>query len=91
MNLNLNIMCLLELSWNTAERSVSHWHDKCLFGTLQNSIPKLAGQNPECVSKEAIYHGILTITSSKYKAFEKLLLKPNEMILKSHFGIKCHS
>ena len=46
---------------------------------LQNSTPKLAGQNPESISHEAIYHGTLAIrTFSRYQVFEKLLWKPSE-------------
>ena len=56
--------------------------------TLQNSTPKLAGQTPESISQEATYHGILARTSSRYKAFEKLLWKLSQdafqVILKSN-------
>ena len=40
---------------------------------LQNSTPKLAGQNPKSISQEAIYHGTFERTSSRYQVFEKLL------------------
>ena len=33
---------------------------------------------PRTISKEAIYHGILARTSSRYQAFEKLLCKPSD-------------
>ena len=46
--------------------------------TLQNSTPKLAGQTPESISQEAVYHGILAMTSLRYQAVEKLLLKQSE-------------
>ena len=39
---------------------------------------KTAGQNPESISHEAIYHGTLARTSSTYQVFEKLLQKPSE-------------
>ena len=55
--------------------------------TLQNSTPKQAGQNPESISQEAIYHGTLVRTFSRYKVFKKLLWKPSENALR----IKCHS
>ena len=45
--------------------------------TMQNSTPKLAGQNPESISQEAIYHGILARTL-RYQVVEKLLWKPSE-------------
>ena len=45
---------------------------------MKNSTPKRAGQNPERISQEAIYYGILAWTSSRYQAFEKLLWKPGE-------------
>ena len=46
--------------------------------TLQNSTLKRAGLNPESISEEAIYHGIVASTFSRYiyRAFEKLLWKP---------------
>ena len=46
--------------------------------TLKNSTPKLAGQNPESISQEAIYHRIITRTSSRNQVVEKLLWKPSE-------------
>ena len=58
--------------------------------TLQNSTPKLAGQNPESISQQAIYRGILARTSSRYQVFEKLLWKPIEDASQGHLGIKCH-
>ena len=51
---------------------------------LHKILQKLAGQNHESIFQEAIYGGILVRNSSRYEAFEKLLLK-------SHLGIKCHS
>ena len=42
------------------------------------STLKLAGQNPESISQEAIYHGTPARTSSRYQVFEKLLWKPSE-------------
>ena len=45
---------------------------------LQNSTPKRAGQNPESISKETIYHQILARISSRYQVFMKLLWKPSE-------------
>ena len=49
----------------------NHWlHGQVVKGvyrqqstTLQNSTKKLAGQNPESISQEAIYHGTLTVPS----------------------------
>ena len=47
--------------------------------TQQNSTPKLAEQNPESISQEAIYHAIFAgLISSKYQNFEKLLWKPSQ-------------
>ena len=52
-----------------------HWLHVARPSTrLQNSTPKLAGQNTESISQEAIYHGTLARTSSRYQVFEKLLL-----------------
>ena len=31
-----------------------------------NSTPELAGQDPECISQELIYHGTLAMTYSRY-------------------------
>ena len=45
---------------------------------LQNNTPKLAGQNPESISQEAINHETLARTSSRYQVFAKLLWKPSE-------------
>ena len=39
---------------------------------LQNSTPKLAGQNPENNSQETICNGTLARTSSRYQVFEML-------------------
>ena len=46
--------------------------------TLLNSTPKRTGQNPEIISQETIYHGILARTSSRYQASVKMLWKPSE-------------
>ena len=40
--------------------------------TLQNSTSKRTGQNPESIFQEAIYHGILARTSSRYLTIDKL-------------------
>ena len=39
---------------------------------------KTAGQKSESISQEAIYHGTLARTSSRYQVFEQLLWKPSE-------------
>ena len=53
--------------------------------------PKQARQTPESISQEAIYHGILARTSSRYHVFEKLLWKQSEDASQGHLGIKCDS
>ena len=58
--------------------------------TLEERTPNWAGQNPESIFQEAINHGILSRTSSRYQAFEKLLWKPSEDASQRHLGIKCH-
>ena len=45
---------------------------------LQNNTPKLAGQNHESISQEALHHETLATTSSRYQVFAKLLWKPSE-------------
>ena len=50
----------------------------------QNSTPKLAGQTSESISQEAIYHGTLARSSSRYQVFEKLLWKPSEDASQGH-------
>ena len=45
---------------------------------LQNNTPKLAGQNPESISQEALYHETLARTFSRYQVFAKLLWKLSE-------------
>ena len=51
---------------------------RCVSAAEQNSSPILATQNPGSISQEAIYHGILTMTSLRHQTFEKLLWKPSE-------------
>ena len=58
---------------------------------LQNSIPKWAGQNPERISLEEIYHGMLARTSSNTTPLRSCIENQAKMLLKGHFGIKCHS
>ena len=43
--------------------------------TLQNSTPKRARQRPESSSQEAMYHGILARTSSRYQVLRKTALE----------------
>ena len=43
-----------------------------------DSTPNRGGQNPESISEDAIYHGILEKTSPRYHVFKKLLWKSSE-------------
>ena len=78
----------------TARSSSLRWLSQQPSTTQQNSTPKRAGQNPESIFQEAIYHG----TSSRYKWLPQDT-KPlrscsgnrAKMLLKGHLGIKCHS
>ena len=58
--------------------------------TLQNSR-KRAGQTPESISQEVIYHETLARTSSRYQVFESCSRNQAQMLLKCHFVNKCHS
>ena len=59
--------------------------------TLLNSTPKLAGQKPESISQEAIYHEILAGLPQDTKYLRSCSGNRAKMLLKNHLGIQCHS
>ena len=53
-------------------------HERNKVSQSSTFSPKLAGQNPESISQEAVYHGTLARISARYQVFEKLLWKPSD-------------
>ena len=68
-------------SYNRAQLTARSSSSRCVSAAEHHTAEqyyKTGGANSENLSQEAINHGTLARTSSRYKFFEKLLWKPSE-------------
>ena len=61
-------------AWSSSLKGVYHQPSTA----LKNTTAKTTGQNSESIFQEAIYHGTLARTSSRYQVFEKLIWRSRE-------------